>query len=360
VNGFDIDLELERRSRGHAPFRLEVRLAAAAGVTVVFGPSGAGKSTLLMGLLGALRPTRGRLAVGGRVLFDAERGIEVPVRERRVGIVFQDALLFPHLDARGNVAFALEGSGSADSPERWLERVGAGNLAARMPAELSGGQRQRVALARALAARPAAMLLDEPFSALDVPARETLGEVMLRLQAESGVPFLHVTHDLAEAVRLGTELAVLDEGRVVQFGSPGAVVAAPTSAATARAVGTENMFRGTIEARLEDEGYSRVDLGGTHVHTAPLDLPPGSPVALGLRAEDVLVSLRPVQGTSARNVLTGVIEELGPRGRAVELRVATPVPFRVLVTPGAVRDLGLRAGSSVCLLIKASAFHHLV
>jgi molybdate transport system ATP-binding protein len=358
--GFEIDLALERSADGSPPFRLEVALSAAPGVTVVFGASGAGKSSLLQGVLGALRPTSGRVSIGDRVLFDSAQGIDLSIRERRIGMVFQDALLFPHLDVRGNVAFALTAAGTPGPPEPWLERVGALELAARMPGELSGGQRQRVALARALAARPAAMLLDEPFSGLDAPARGALGEILLELQSESRVPFLHVTHDLAEAVRLGTELVVLDAGRVVQQGPPASVVAAPSSVATARAVGTENLFRGIVESHLPEAGYSVVDLGGTRVHTAPVDLAAGSAVALGLRAEDVLVSLRRLGETSARNVLQGELREIGRRGAAVELRVSTPVPFRVLVTPAAVRELRLEPGAPVWLLIKASAFHRLV
>jgi molybdate transport system ATP-binding protein len=361
--GFDIDVVVERRPHKGGPFRLEASFRTGAGITVVFGPSGAGKSTLLMAVLGAMRPAQGKIIVGGRTLFDSGAATSLEVRRRRVGIVFQDSLLFPHLDVTGNVAFGLLGTPRKRRREKALsalETVGAHDLAGLMPGELSGGQRQRVALARALAPRPSALLLDEPFSALDAPARKTLGDMLLALQRETGVPFLHVTHDLGEAMRLGTDLVVLEGGRVAQVGPPPRVVAAPASAATAQAMGTENLFSGTVREHFPSRGYSEVDLGGTVVETGLLDVPPGDPVALGLRAEDILLAVEPVRATSARNVLAGTITDLGARGTAIEIHVATPVVFRVLVTSEAVAELGLRPDLGIHLLIKAHAFHRLL
>jgi len=352
MSGFEVRVALRREQ-----FLLDVDFRSGGGVTVVFGPSGAGKSTLLMAVLGALRPERGSVRCAGRVLFDAEANIDEPVRRRRLGVVFQDALLFPHMTVERNVAFGAAGRGDARA---WLERVGAVDLAARRPAELSGGQRQRVALARALAARPAGLLLDEPFSALDAPAREELGAVLLAQQAETAVPFLHVTHDLGEALRMGDELLVLDRGRVVQAGPPARVIAAPGSAAAARAVGTENLFTGRVIAHHPERGYSEVDLGGTRALTGLLGERPGERVALGLRAEDVLVALRPLHDTSARNVIEGTIENVRLHGAAREIVVSTPVRFRVVVTPASVEELRLRPGVRVHLLIKAASFHRLV
>ncbi len=360
MSALDIRIELSRRSRGGEPFRLQAELSAGGGITVVFGRSGSGKTTLLMAVLGALRPERGRIEIDGRVLFDSARGVDLPVRERRVGVVFQDALLFPHLDVRGNVAFGLPTHERSDGPGAWLARVGAAGLAGRMPAELSGGQRQRVALARALAARPGALLLDEPFSALDPAARGALSRTLVELQEQSGVPFLHVTHDLGEALRIGTRLVVLDGGRVVQSGPPAEVLARPASAAAARALGTENLFAGTVVEHRPQDGMSAVDLDGARVWTLLLEDEPGSPITLGLRAEDVLLSLDPPPRTSARNVLAGTIESVEPREPGAEVIVATPLRFRVRVTHAALRELGLAAGSRVRLLIKASAFHRVV
>jgi molybdate transport system ATP-binding protein len=358
--GFDIAVALERAAVDCPAFRLDASLQTGPGITVLFGTSGAGKSTLIQAVLGALRPARGHIVVAGRTLFDAGRRLHLPVHMRRVGIVFQDALLFPHLSARDNVAFGLTGPDRRSRADALLGRVGAESLAARMPAELSGGERQRVALARALAAEPAALLLDEPFSALDAAAREGLGTLLIDLQRSSGVPFLHVTHDIGEALRLGHTLVVMDEGRIVQSGAPADVTCRPTSAAAARAVGTENLFTGTVRRNLPERGYSEVDLGGTVVETGLLPLPDGSRVALGLRAEDVLLASSAIGGTSARNVIEGRVEEVHERAAGVELRIATPVPFRVIVTHAARRELALARGTGIFLLVKANAFQRLI
>jgi molybdate transport system ATP-binding protein len=350
VSGLEVDLVAERGTQEGEPFRLRVSFRTGGGITVVFGPSGAGKSTLLLSVLGALRPRSGRIALDGRVLFDAAARVDLPVRRRRIGVVFQDALLFPHLDARANVAFGLEG------PERWrladevLGRVDGSSLARRRPAEMSGGERQRVAVARALAPRPDALLLDEPFSALDGPSRAALGSLLRSLQAESGIPFLHVTHDPVEALRLGSEMVVLERGAVAQVGPPGPVLGA------ARWTEGDNLFAGVVLRHLEAEGYTSVDLGGTVVETALLAAPPGERVVLRLAPEDILLSLRAVRETSARNVIAGRVEELRPHAAGVEVRVSTPVVFRALLTHGAIRELGLAPGAPVHLLVKAYSF----
>lgn len=352
MSGFTVDLEVERRNG----FRLDVSFETPDGISVVFGPSGSGKSTLLLAILGAIDPTRGRVAVAGRELFRSEQSLDLPTRMRRVGMVFQDALLFPHLTALHNVSFSLRGADRAKRARDLLERVGAAELVDRRPAELSGGERQRVALARSLAAEPKALLLDEPFSALDAAARHSLGRLLLDLQSETRIPFMHVTHDLVEAVRLGDHLVLLENGRVVQSGNPTDVIARPASAAAARAVGTENLFSGTVLRHRPDLGCSEIDLGGTTVQTALLDAEIDSSVELGLRAEDVLLSLEPIRRTSARNVIPGTVASLTPHGTSVELRITTPVSVRVIVTPASVDELALQPGKPVHLLIKAAAF----
>ncbi len=358
MSRLEAEIVVERRSERGGEFRLEAAIAGD-GITVVCGPSGAGKSTLLLALVGGLRPRSGRIALDGRPLFDAGRGVDLPTRRRRIGMVFQEAALFPHLDALRNVGFGIRGRERPARARAWLARVGAADLAHRLPSELSGGERQRIALARALAAEPRALLLDEPFSALDSASRAALGDLLVELQSASGIPFLHVTHDLGEALRLGTRLVLLERGAVVQSGIPAEVIARPASLAAARAVGTENVLSGAVLRHSAELGCSEVDLGGTVVQTCTLDLPPGARVTLGLRAEEVLIALGPLGASSARNVLEGRVETLVEVGTGVEARVATPVPLRALLTPGSVRELGLEPGTTVRLVIKASAFRRL-
>ena len=201
--------------------------------------------------------------------------------------------------------------------------------------------------------------MDEPFSALDAASREALGSLVSRLQRETGLPFLHVTHDLGEALRLGTSLVVLDAGKVVQVGPPFVVLSAAARTTVARAAGFENVFAGPVLRHEPEEGWSEVDLDGTRVETGLLAEPPGSRVALSLRADDVLVSAGNVAGTSARNVLEGTVVEVERRGPVVEIVVATPVRFRAIVTPAAARALSLAPGHRAWLLVKALAFHRL-
>ena len=330
-------------------FVLEAAITAESCITSIVGVSGAGKSTLLLTLLGDQTPTRGRVALGDRTLFDAEAGIDVPVHERRIGIVFQDALLFPHLDVAGNVAFGLAGR---DRPEAWLERVGASALASRSPGELSGGERQRVALARALAARPDALLLDEPFSALDTASRAVLGTLLVTLQREAGVPFLHVTHDPGEALRIAERTIALDRGRVVAEGRTTDVLSGRLGPIAS--IGSDNWLRGTIQEDGPDG--SRVNLGGTMVVTSRLHGSRGETVVLVLPAEDVLLARGEIHGTSARNVLAGEVVSIDATDDAIDVVVATPARIRARITPAAISELALAPGSKVWLLVKATAF----
>jgi molybdate transport system ATP-binding protein len=187
------------------PRRLELR-AEFSGVTVVMGRSGAGKSTLLSCIAGLVKPSRGRISLGGTTLFDAEARVDVPPHLRRVALVFQSLALFPHLTALENVAYGLRGADVQARAQAWLERTRVGALGGRKPASLSGGEAQRVALARALASEPRALLLDEPFSALDVALR---AELISEVKALVTVPTLLVTHDERDAASMGSPVVTL-------------------------------------------------------------------------------------------------------------------------------------------------------
>lgn len=203
--------------------RLDVDLELAAGITAVVGPSGAGKTTLLTAIAGLLRPDAGRIELGDAVLFDGDTGAFVPAHERRIALVFQSLALFPHLSAWENVAYGLPVRTKAKRREGalgWLARARVEHLADRAPSSLSGGEAQRVAIARALASEPRALLLDEPFSALDSTLRQELGAEVRTLVSELGIPALLVTHHRADARSLGTRLVSLAEGRVVDREGP--------------------------------------------------------------------------------------------------------------------------------------------
>jgi molybdate transport system ATP-binding protein len=213
-------------------FRLAVELSCPPGITCIMGPSGSGKSTILAAIAGLAMPDRGRVALGGHVWLDRERGIAVPVHQRRLAFVFQGLALFPHLTALGNVVYGMHDRPRGERvarAEALLARLGVAHLARRKPRTLSGGEAQRVALARALARSPELILLDEPFSALDRELRAQLIALVRELVAELQIPLVHVTHSVAEARALADQVVRIERGGVVARGGPAAVLANVTS-----------------------------------------------------------------------------------------------------------------------------------
>jgi molybdate transport system ATP-binding protein len=235
---------------------------AAGELLALVGPSGAGKTSMLRVLAGLLRPTQGRVQVGGQTWCDTAAGIFLPPQQRHVGLVFQHFALMPHLSALDNVALALlhlPRPARQAAARRWLERV---QLTAeqqhRRPAQLSGGQQQRVAVARALAREPRLLLLDEPFSAVDRMTRQGLYALVADLRRELAIPIVLVTHDLDEARLLADRLVVMDAGQVLQAGRPEQIHRAPRNARVADVVGLQNRFPGRWEGPAEEPGWGHL------------------------------------------------------------------------------------------------------
>ena len=332
-------------------FTLDLTLAIRAGrTTAIVGPNGAGKTTLLRALAGLRQLTTGRIELDGTVLDDPARGIYVPPEHRPVGVVFQQHLLFPHLDALDNVAFGLRAGGLRRREARvlaadWLERVGLGGRGRARPAELSGGQAQRVALARALAPEPALLLLDEPLAALDAATRNDVRRDLRRhLATFPGVRLL-ITHDPVDAAVLADDIIVLDGGRVAQTGTPAEITARPRSRWVAELTGT-NLFAG----RAGTEGAVALEHGGTL--TVADHLRPG-PVFVVVHPRAVALHLRQPQG-SARNAWPGRVTAVEPVGDRIRVHVAATPAIVAEVTASAVREIGLREGTDVWVAVKAT------
>jgi molybdate transport system ATP-binding protein len=240
-----LDARIRKRlGDGNAP-TLDVHVKAADGITVLFGPSGAGKTSILRAIAGILVPDDGRITLGETVLFDSDAGIRMPIRKRNVGYVFQHHALFPHMTAEQNVLYGAHRGTEKSTQKRVRDlflMLGIEKVAQRPPHQLSGGEQQRVALARALATDPSIMLLDEPLSSVDAVTRAHLVEEIADIQQKTGVPFLYVTHNHSEALRLGKTMIVIDEGRIAQQGAPMEIFNAPQTASVARVVGAENIF----------------------------------------------------------------------------------------------------------------------
>jgi len=329
-----------------AGFELDVLLDVDDGETVaVLGPNGAGKTTLLRALAG-LASMDGRVELDGEVLEDSAQGLYVPTERRQIGLVFQDHVLFPHLTVLDNVAFGLQAQGRGDARQvarRWLERAGLENKAGSMPRELSGGQAQRVALLRTLATEPKLLLLDEPLSALDVTIRaEVRRELSRQLASFRGVRLL-VTHDPVEAIALADRLVVLENGRIVQSGTPEEVTARPRSRFVADLAGV-NLLRGKSHG-------DHIKLANGASIAAP-DAGEGDVFAVIHPRAVALFLVRP-DGTP-RNVWQGETESIDLHGERVRVRVSGPVPLVAEVTPSAVRALHLTAGAPVWVAVKAT------
>lgn len=330
-------------------FALRVAFEVRAGETlVVLGPNGSGKTTLLRAMAGLVPLQAGSVSLDDEVLDDVETGRHVPAERRSIGVVFQDYLLFPHLSVRENVAFGPRCRGASRaaataSADAWLERLGLAAAGDRVPTTLSGGQAQRVALARALVTNPRLLLLDEPLSALDVTTRAQIrGDLRRELSRHTGVRVV-VTHDPLEAAALADHLLILEEGRVVQQGTPDDVTARPRSRYAADLAGV-NLLRGRADGEhivLEHGGQLVVPEAGSGPVFAVIH-----PRAVTLHPE------RPA-GT-ARNVWAGRVAEIDVEGRRVRVRVAGECPLVAEITSGALSELHLAVDRSVWMAVKAT------
>jgi molybdate transport system ATP-binding protein len=329
---------------------LDVELTVASGeVLGLLGPNGAGKSTVLRALAGLVPLDRGRIAIDGAVVDDPAADVFIEPEERSIGVVFQDYLLFEHMNVLENVAFGLRARRTPRREARvraaaWLDRVGLADYADQRPHALSGGQAQRVALARALAVSPRLLLLDEPLAALDVGTRAVVRRDLRRsLDAFDGMRVL-VTHDPVDAYALADRVAIIEAGRVVQTGTLSDVTAHPRSRYVADLVGV-NLLTGTVDDGL----LTTVD--GTAVVVA--DAAPGPSYAV-IRPHSITISRTRATGTSARNSWPGTVVDIDRFGDRARIGLHGALPLTAEITVAALDDLALRPGDEVHATVKAT------
>jgi molybdate transport system ATP-binding protein len=323
-------------------------------VLAVLGPNGVGKSTLLLMIAGLLRPDDGRVELGGNVVTDTRTGIFVPAHARHVAMLTQRPLLFPHLSVAANVAYGPRCSGQSRSAaraaaRRWLDAVGATDLADRKPAQLSGGQAQRVAIARALAAEPRLLLLDEPLAALDVAAAPALRRLLREMLRDAGRTAIIVTHDLLDALAVADRIVVIENGRVVESGPARRVLTAPRSDFAARIAGV-NLVPGVVT----EPGVIRTSWGADVRGIGDVE-PDAGAIAL-FRPGAVAVHLEPPHA-SPRNVIAVTIAEVDIHGTAVRIRGAEQpdgsTGLAADITAAAAADLDIEPGKTVHFVVKA-------
>lgn len=331
-------------------FRLDIELEIPPGRTAaLLGPNGAGKSTAVAALAGILPLEAGHISLGGAVLDDPARDRFVPVERRRLGIVFQDYALFPHLSALDNVAFGLRGHGADRATARreagrWLERLELGSLADRRPGDLSGGQAQRVALARALAVDPDLLLLDEPLAALDVTTRAQLRRVLAEHLAAHRGPRLLITHDPAEAFLLADTISVIEAGRITQTGTADDIRRHPVTPYAADLAGINLMAGVVADGSLTLENGHRVAVADRSVR---------GPILATVHPRAIALYDAEPHG-SPRNAWPTVITALEPVGDRVRVQLGAPVALTAEITRAAAAGLRLAPAVSVWIAIKAS------
>ena len=380
-------LDVRIRKVFGASFELDVAFALPRGITILFGASGAGKTTLLDCIAGLQAPDGGRVAIGDRVLFDSERQVNIPVKNRNIGYVFQDLALFPHLSVESNVGYGLAAVHPQERELRVnsaLASLGIADLRKRRPGSLSGGERQRVALARALVTGPPLLLLDEPLAALDLPVRMKIADDLRRSIQNLPIPVLYVTHSRDEVFTLGERLLVLERGKVISQGTPHEVLSAPRGETVAQLAGFENIFdaqvisihpeRGTMTCRvgsyqgaasavpIESDSEIRASARGAAASGIELETPlvraeQGAKLRVGISAGDILLATSAPVGLSARNILPGKVISLSQRDAIIVARVDCGLELSVHLTLGARDSLELAPGRQVWVIVKTHSCH---
>jgi len=350
-----IEIDVEKRL---GAFHLRAQLCCDTAVTALFGRSGSGKSTVLNLVAGLLRPDRGRIAVGDRVLFDSAAGTDSAPEKRRVGYVFQDGLLLPHLSVRQNL---LYGRFFTPPAERWadFERIVAlldlAPLLERRSHHLSGGEKQRVAIGRALLASPRLLLMDEPLASLDAGRRGEILYYIERLRDEVHLPILYVSHEIEEVVRLAGHMVLLSEGGVA---ASGPVHELMSRIELRRLIGRHEggaVIEAKVAAQDLETGLARLRFAGGDLLVADVDALIGETLRVRVRARDVSIALEQPRNVSVLNCLAGRIVEIGSEpGSSVDVRLdVSGTPIIARITRHSAERLGLEVGKDVWAMVKA-------
>jgi len=350
-------VEVEIRQRLGA-FALDVAFASAGRLTALFGPSGSGKTSIVNAIAGLTRPEGGKVAVDGRVLFDAEQRIFLPPHRRRIGYVFQDARLFPHLTVSQNLRYGRFFTPAAEryaEVSKVVELLGIGHLLDRRPSGLSGGERQRVAIGRALIASPRLLLMDEPLAALDDARKAEILPYVERLRDETQIPIVYVSHSVAEIARLASDVVLLSDGRVTAAGSVNDILPRFDLLPDSERGEAGALVRLEVVRRDDGFGLSLMRSSRGEWRLPRVAAEEGAHLTVRVRARDVMIATEKPAGVSALNVLEGTIAGVESVGDSEALVTILSGSDRLSarVTGRSVQQLGLEPGKSVFAIVKS-------
>ncbi len=353
-----IDVDIEQQL---GAFHLAARFSANAPIVGLFGRSGAGKTSVINAIAGITKPLRGHIRINDVFLFDAARGVDLPPEQRRVGYVFQDALLFPHMDVESNLLYGQRLRAPEDrviAKARIVELLGLGPLLQRRPRTLSGGEKQRVAIGRALLAQPRILLMDEPLAALDIPRKSEILDYIERLRDELGIPIVYVSHSVAEISRLADVVVVLSEGKSLAVGDVDEIMGRLDLRPATGRYEAGSLLETRVAAHDVDDQLTRLSFEGGELVVPHLNAAIGERVRARIRARDVSIATKRPTGISILNVLPGRVTAIDTAtGPIVDVQLAIgSTPLGARITRRSLQQLGLHVGQDVYALVKAVSF----
>jgi molybdate transport system ATP-binding protein len=341
-------------------FLLDVQFKTGSGLVALFGRSGSGKTSIINIIAGLVRPERGRITIDATALVDTEGGLFVPRHRRRVGYVFQEGRLFPHLTVRQNLLYGrwfAPQTKRGDDLDRVVNLLGIAGLLDRRPGRLSGGEKQRVAIGRALLADPRVLLMDEPLASLDEERKGEILPYIERLRDQSKIPIIYVSHSMAEVARLATTVVLMSEGKVAAVGPTPEIMQRLDLFALTDRVEAGAVIEATVERHDETFGLTELASRAGRWKLHRLNAPVGARLRLRVRARDVMLAKSAPADLSALNVLPGIVADIGPHdGPIVEIRLdCSGEALIARLTRYSVERLGLVSGTPVFALVKSVA-----
>jgi len=351
-----------KAQKKHRNFSLEVDVRIEPGFTALFGASGAGKTTLLNLIAGTSRPDSGEIMLDDRTLFSSNRGIDLLPRRRRIGYIFQESRLFPHLSVQKNLEFGwknLPPSQRKFDFDEIVQVTGLSKLLDRRPDDLSGGERQRVALARALLASPDYLLMDEPLAALDLPVRLAFLNFLKSIHEKYHLPILYVSHDLAQVLTFAEQVILLQEGNIIGYGPPYSLLKKMTAAPLISGEDIPNIFEMQVLKHDPLRGVTEAEVENIVFLLPRLNVETGQTLLLNIPASEIILATEEPNYLSASNIFLGNIVALHYLGERVLVEIDAGEPFMVEIVPATVERLNLEKGKEVYLIIKASSFRRL-